>query len=163
MSASPLSVPPRKSSYGPIGITLLAGALLPGGSCYGFLGTMNSNSYFQFPLLAALGFFFGVVLFLIGFIGSIVWAINGSAPMSLPPQPEQSVRPGFRRILLTILGGISLTFCSYVAFFSFPGSGVVEYVAAFTYTALFLAGIVLFFGGCIQAVGFLYRRFRGIS
>ena len=86
-----------------------------------------------------------------------------SAPTSLPPQPEQSVRPGLRRILLTMLGGVSLAFCSFVAFYSFPRSGVIESVAAVTYAALFLTGMVLFLGGCIQAAGFLYRKIKGAS
>jgi len=81
--------------------------------------------------------------------------------MSATPQPTPSGGPGPRRILLTLLGGVSLTFCSYVAFFSFPGSGVVESVAAVTYGSLFLAGVVLFFGGCAQAIGFLYRKLKG--
>ena len=84
-----------------------------------------------------------------------------SAPTSLPPEPEQSLRPPLRRILLTLLGGVSLAFCSFVAFYSFPRSGVVESVAAVTYAALFLAGVVLVLGGCVQAVGYLHRKFKG--
>ena len=48
--------------------------------------------------------------------------------MSTAPQPTPAGKPDARRSLLTILGGLSLAFCSYVAFFSFPGQGVVESV-----------------------------------
>ena len=72
---SPQTPPqPNKSRYRPIGLTLVAGVLLAWGSCCGFLQTMTYNS--PFPLLTALGFFLGVVLFLTGFIGTIIWAIK---------------------------------------------------------------------------------------
>jgi hypothetical protein len=78
------------------------------------------------------------------------------------PQSGQSPNPGPRRFLLTILGGSSLAFLSYVAFFSFPNSGVAEGVAAVTYASLFLTGVVLFLGGCVQAIGFLRRKLKGM-
>ncbi|HUJ40867.1 MAG TPA: hypothetical protein VLW54_09995 [Candidatus Acidoferrales bacterium] len=82
--------------------------------------------------------------------------------MSAPPQAEQSGQHGLRRILLTIVGGVGLTYCSYVAFFSLSRPYVLlEGAAAVVYAALFLAGVVLFFGGCVQAIGFLYRKYRG--
>jgi hypothetical protein len=83
--------------------------------------------------------------------------------MSSPEQPEESGKPTLRRILLTILGGVSLSGCSWVAFFSFRGTGLIESMAVVTYASLFLAGIVLFLGGCVQAAGFLYRKFKGAS
>ena len=86
-----------------------------------------------------------------------------SITLGSPQPPDVSGKPGLRRILLTILGGISLSFCSWVAFFSFPGTGVAESVAAVTYASLFLAGLVLLLGGCVQAAGFLYRKFKGAS
>jgi predicted phage tail protein len=83
------------------------------------------------------------------------------APLSSSQRPQPSGGPSLRRILLTLLGGVSLAFCSYVAFFSFSGSGVVESVAAVTYAALFLTGVALFLGGCVQAIGFLHRKLKG--
>jgi len=62
----------NKSSYKPIGLLLLAGALLASGSCYGFSQTMGPSP--RAILLAGLGFFLGVVLFLTGFIRTIIWA-----------------------------------------------------------------------------------------
>ena len=83
--------------------------------------------------------------------------------MSSRERAEESGRPGLRRILLTIWGGISLSVCSGIAFFSFPAGGVAERVAAVFYASLFLAGMVLLLGGCVQAAGFLYRKFKRAS
>jgi hypothetical protein len=83
--------------------------------------------------------------------------------MSASPQEEQPRERGIRRFLLTILGGMSLAFCSFVAFFSLPKPYILEGVAAIIYAALFFTGVVLFFGGCIQAVQFLYRKIKGAS
>jgi len=81
--------------------------------------------------------------------------------MSAPPQAEQPQELGLRRILLTMLGGMGLAYCSYVAFFSLSRPYVLlEGAAAVVYAALFLAGVVLFCGGCAQAAGFLYRKFK---
>jgi len=77
------------------------------------------------------------------------------------PEPEKHPGPGLRRVLLTMLGGMSLSFCSYVAFFSVERRGVVESVATVTYASLFLAGVVLFLGGCAQAIGLFYRKLKG--
>jgi len=84
--------------------------------------------------------------------------------VSDPPEAEPSGETGIRRILLTILGGMGLAYCSYVAFFTLQRPYVLlEGAAAVVYAALFLAGVVLFFGGCVQAAGFLYRRFKGTT
>jgi len=83
--------------------------------------------------------------------------------MGAPPQVEPSRELGIRRILLTILGGMGLAYCSYVAFFSLPKPYTLEGAAAVVYAALFLAGVVLFCGGCVQAIEFLHRKFRGTS
>ncbi|HVN10095.1 MAG TPA: hypothetical protein VMV61_14050 [Patescibacteria group bacterium] len=83
--------------------------------------------------------------------------------MSAPPQAEPSHELGIRRILLTIIGGMGLAYCSYVAFSSLPKPYVLEGVAAVIYIALFLAGVALFVGGSIQAIRFLYRKFKGAS
>jgi len=81
--------------------------------------------------------------------------------VSTAPQPTPAGKPDARRSLLTILGGLSLAFCSYVAFFSFPGQGVVESVASVTYGALFVTGVILFAGGCVQAIGVVSRKLKG--
>ncbi len=82
-------------------------------------------------------------------------------PPSESPQPDQSAKRGVRRVLLIMLGGISLAFCSYVAFFSLERPGVAESAAKVTYASLFFAGVILFLGGCAQAIGLFYKRFRG--
>lgn len=82
-------------------------------------------------------------------------------PGNNSPQADDSSRPSQRRILLTMLGGISLAFCSYVAFFSFEHQGVVESVAMVTYGSLFFAGVILFLGGCVQAIRLFYRKLKG--
>ena len=65
---------PKKSSYRPIGLTILAGALLAGGSCFGFVQSINSNNPFMAAAVA--GFAAGVVLFLAGVILSVIWAVK---------------------------------------------------------------------------------------
>jgi len=72
VGSSPQPTETNMSSYKPIGLLLLAGALLAGGSCYGF--SQIYDPYTRAVLLAALGFFLGVVLFLTGFIRTIIWA-----------------------------------------------------------------------------------------
>ena len=84
--------------------------------------------------------------------------------MSAPPQAEQPRETGLRRILLTMVGGMGLAYCSNVAFFSLSRPYVLlEGVAAVVYAALFLAGVAVFVGGCVQAMGFLHRKFKGAS
>ncbi len=82
-------------------------------------------------------------------------------PPSDSPELDEAPKRGVRRVLLIMLGGISLAFCSYVAFFSVEQPGVVESTARVTYASLFFAGVILFVGGCVQAIGLFYKKFRG--
>ena len=65
--SSPL--PPAKSSYKPILLTLLFSLLLAGGTCFGFLNTFNVTS--QVSMVYAGGFAFCVLTFL----GSLLWLV----------------------------------------------------------------------------------------
>ena len=70
--AAPIPPPlPKKSNYKPILLTMLFAFLLGGGSCFGFLSTLNMNSSSPLNTVFALGFFACVFVF----IGAIVWLI----------------------------------------------------------------------------------------
>lgn len=63
------SDPTPKSNYKPILLTLLFSFLLGGGSCFGFLTTLNMNR--STPINSLFGIGFGVCLLV--FIVSILW------------------------------------------------------------------------------------------
>lgn len=66
----PHSANPKKSSAKPILITLLCSILLAGGSCFGFLRTLDLNQNSSAVSVFALGFVAGVLLFW----GACIWA-----------------------------------------------------------------------------------------
>ena len=61
--------PHKKSNYKPILLTLLFSFLLGGGSCFGFLTTLNMNRSTPVNIFFAIGFGTCVLVFL----GSILW------------------------------------------------------------------------------------------
>ena len=61
--------PPKKSNYRPILLTMLCSFLLGGGSCFGFLTTLNLNRSTPINSVFAIGF----AVFLLVFLGSILW------------------------------------------------------------------------------------------
>ena len=71
-SVGPPPPPARKSRLLPIVLTISCGALLAGGSCFGFADTLNFNGPSK-PIntLFACGMIAGIVAFLAG----IIWAI----------------------------------------------------------------------------------------
>ena len=71
---SPTQPTPPRSRYWPIGLTILAGALLAVGSCFGFIEGINSKP--QLMAAAVTGIAAGVVLFLAGVILSIIWVVK---------------------------------------------------------------------------------------
>lgn len=75
MTPNPLipgeNVPPPKSSWRPILITIFSALLLGAGSCFGFVSTFNMNR--QSTMSAAFAVLF--LLCVIFFVGGVVWAI----------------------------------------------------------------------------------------
>ena len=71
-TAGPPPLPARKSRLVAIALTIFCAALLAGGSCFGFIVTLNTNGRSK-PIntLFACGMIAGVVAFLAG----IIWAI----------------------------------------------------------------------------------------
>ena len=68
---APVPEPGRKSSrVKAIVITLVASVLLAGGSCFGFLNTMNFNRSTPINAVFAIAFGLGVLAFL----GACIWA-----------------------------------------------------------------------------------------
>jgi hypothetical protein len=64
--------PARKSRFVAVALTIFCGALLAGGSCFGFIGTLNINGHSKsINMLFACGMIAGVVAFLAG----VIWAI----------------------------------------------------------------------------------------
>jgi hypothetical protein len=61
----------KRSNYKPILLTLLLSFLLGGGSCFGFLSTLNMNVSSSLNTVFAIGFVLCVVVFL----GSILWLV----------------------------------------------------------------------------------------
>jgi len=64
------SPPPAKSSYKPILLTLFFSFLLAGGSCFGFLNTLNVNRDTMSTVYAA-----GFVFCALTFLGSLLWLV----------------------------------------------------------------------------------------
>jgi hypothetical protein len=60
----------KNSKVKAIAITLVASVLLAGGSCFGFLSTMNFNRSTPISLVFAIGFGLGVL----AFSGACIWA-----------------------------------------------------------------------------------------
>ena len=69
-SPQPVSVT-KKSGYRPILLTLLCSSVLGGGSCAGFLSTLNVNSNSSLSMLFA--FAFGLCV--LTFVGSLIWLV----------------------------------------------------------------------------------------
>ncbi len=67
----PSPLPPPKSSYKPILLTLLFSLLLAGGTCFGFLNTFNVNQNSPVSMVYAGGYVFCVLTFL----GSLLWLV----------------------------------------------------------------------------------------
>jgi hypothetical protein len=68
---APLLEPGRKSSkVKAIVVTLVASVLLAGGSCFGFVNTINFNRNAPISMVFAIGFGLGVL----AFCGACVWA-----------------------------------------------------------------------------------------
>ena len=68
---APVPEPGRKSSkVKAIVITLVASVLLAGGSCFGFLNTMNFNRSTPISAVFAIGFCLGALVF----FGACLWA-----------------------------------------------------------------------------------------
>lgn len=68
----PLSPPARKSRLVAIALTIFCGALLAGGSCFGFIGTLNINGPSK-PINML--FSWGIVAGVVAFLAGVVWAI----------------------------------------------------------------------------------------
>jgi hypothetical protein len=67
----PSPLPPARSSYKPILLTLLFSLLLAGGTCFGFLNTFNVNQNSRVSVVYAGCFAFCVLTFL----GSLLWLV----------------------------------------------------------------------------------------
>ena len=69
MNQPPPPLPPvRKSNYKPILLTLLFSFLLAGGSCFGFLRTMNTQGGSSSTIFGA-----GFLICVLVFVGAILW------------------------------------------------------------------------------------------
>jgi len=69
MNQPPPPVPPaKKSNYKPILLTLLFSFLLAGGSCFGFLRTMNTQGGSSSTI-----FGIGFLICALVFVGAILW------------------------------------------------------------------------------------------
>jgi hypothetical protein len=73
MDENPISPAPvaKRPNYKPMLLTLLFSFLLGGGSCFGFLSTLNMNVSSSLNNAFAIGFVLCVVVFL----GSMVWLV----------------------------------------------------------------------------------------
>jgi hypothetical protein len=75
VSVPPSSTPPGKSSFRPIAITLLVGALLAGGSCFGFFFQIASYDS-QIATLTVAGIMLGAAVFVAGLVLTIIWVVK---------------------------------------------------------------------------------------
>lgn len=78
--------PARKSRLVAIALTIFCGALLAGGSCFGFIGTLNINGPSK-PINALFGC--GIIAGILAFLAGIIWAIVALVLHILRPRSQQ--------------------------------------------------------------------------
>jgi hypothetical protein len=71
-AVGPPPPPARKSRLVAIALTIFCAALLAGGSCFGFIVTLNINGRSK-PINALFGY--GMVAGAVAFLAGIIWAI----------------------------------------------------------------------------------------
>ena len=77
--------PARKSRLVAVALTIFCGALLAGGSCFGFIGTFNINGPSK-PVNALFGF--GIIAGVVAFLAGIIWAIVALVLHILRPRSQ---------------------------------------------------------------------------
>jgi hypothetical protein len=77
--------PARKSRLVAIALTIFCGALLAGGSCFGFIGTLNINGPSK-PINALFGC--GIIAGVVAFLAGIIWAIVALVLHILRPRSQ---------------------------------------------------------------------------
>jgi len=78
--------PARKSRFVAVALTIFCGALLAGGSCFGFIGTLNINGPSK-PINALFGC--GIIAGILAFLAGIIWAIVALVLHILRPRSQQ--------------------------------------------------------------------------
>lgn len=86
LTVGPPPPPARKSRLVAIALTIFCGALLAGGSCFGFIGTLNINGPSK-PLNTL--FSWGIVAGVVAFLAGIVWAIVALVLHMMRPRSQQ--------------------------------------------------------------------------
>jgi hypothetical protein len=77
--------PARKSRLVAIALTIFCGAVLAGGSCFGFIGTLNINGPSK-PINALFGC--GMIAGVVAFLAGIIWAIVALVLHILRPRSQ---------------------------------------------------------------------------